>query len=370
MTIFRSIRRTNKVLISLFIFFGAVILNSSFSQDSNNGLVREGVSKLFQEDEVLPIKLKYSNKEIRSNTNDTTYLQSEMAYQKSDGSWKSLAVELRARGNFRRKNCYFTPIKLKIKKASAEKTLFEGNKKLKLVLPCFSCKNADDYVIKEYMAYKLYELVSTYHFKTRLVSMEFTEIKGNRTKSHQIMGILIEDVKKVANRHDGKVFKRHMKPMSQDPLTSVQNALFQFMIANTDFSTTYQHNQKQLFANGKILPIPYDFDMSGFVNSDYAVVSKVQNRVLPIEKVTDRLYKGFERERKVFESVRQSFLKEKSRAFQLIEAHRDLFKSQRQYAEARDFISGFYRILENEKRFSSRIVGAARKAYTKRKETK
>ena len=370
MIIDENLRRTKKQSLFLFALACFSLFNSVFSQEPGNYPTAENVSKLFQEEEVLSIKLRYSNKEVKFNTNDSTYVTTDMSYQETDGSWKSLALELRARGNFRRKNCFYAPIKMKIKKVNAKGTLFEGNKRLKLVLPCFVCKNADDFVVKEYLAYKMYESLAPYHFKTRLVSIDFTEIRGKRSKSRQITGILIEDVKNVANRHKGNVYKRHMNPMAQDSLTSVQNALFQFMIGNTDFSTTYQHNQKQLFVEGKLLPVPYDFDMSGFVNSDYAIVSKVQNRVLPIEEVTDRLYKGYQRDPQVFDRVRQAFVANKSHIFRLIEAHKALFKSCRQFSEAKDFISGFYRILENDKRFTAQVVNAARTAYAKRPKAK
>ncbi len=45
------------------------------------------------------------------------------------------------------------------------------------------------------------------------------------------------------------------------------------MIGNTDYSSAYRHNEKLLFVDGNIMPIPYDFDMSGLVDASYAVVS-------------------------------------------------------------------------------------------------
>ena len=43
---------------------------------------------------------------------------------------------------------------------------------------------------------------------------------------------------------------------AMDATTSVQNAFFQFMIGNTDFSTAYQHNGKLLYINKLIIPLP------------------------------------------------------------------------------------------------------------------
>ena len=58
--------------------------------------------------------------------------------------------------------------------------LFKGNKELKLVLPCLKEKNTNDNVIKELLAYKLFEVVSPYHFKTRLLDFTLSEQKGKK----------------------------------------------------------------------------------------------------------------------------------------------------------------------------------------------
>ncbi len=360
-TTFLANTSTKQLLLSLLcsILFSAI----GSSQDPTTAYQQK---ELFSSQEVLPIKLTYSNKQLKSKTTDSIYLKTDLSYKQANGAWKKLEVNVRARGNFRKANCYYAPVKMKIKKVNAVGTLFEGNKKLKLVLPCFSCRGMNDFIAKEYLAYKLYQKISPYHFKTRLVSIDFTEIKKNKVVSHTLLGILIEDIKEVAARHNGHVFKRHMQPITQDPVTSVQNSLFQFMIANTDYSTTYQHNHKQLFADQKILPVPYDFDMSGFVDTDYSVVSKVQNKKLPIEDVTERYYKGFLRDKRIFQRVRAEFLINKESLFAILDAHKHLFKNKREFFKARDFISSFYHIIENDRRYENNILEKARTIRTKK----
>ena len=142
---------------------------------------------------------------------------------------------------------------VKIDEKSAYKHQAGGNKKLKLVLPCKNEKDLNDNIIKEYLAYKLYEIISPYHFQTRLVDIQFREVKGKKAKDFELKGFLIEDDKKVAKFHDGKVFERFIHPLAMDADTSVQNALFKFMIGNTDFSVAYQHNGKLLYIDKKIL---------------------------------------------------------------------------------------------------------------------
>ena len=93
-----------------------------------------------------------------------------------------------------------------------------------------------------------------------------------------------------------------------DAETSIQNAMFQFMIGNTDFSVAYQHNGKLLFVNKEIIPLPYDFDMTGWVNPSYATV----NQSLGIKSVRERVYRGFKREEQYFDQVREDFIAKKT----------------------------------------------------------
>jgi hypothetical protein len=274
--------------------------------------------------------------------------------------YDSISVKLRARGNFRRRYCYFVPLKLKLKKSKASGTLFEGNKKLKVVLPCSEQMNKNDYVVMEYMAYKLYELISPVHFKTRLVNIEFIEEKKNRTKEQALKGILIEDLDKVAERFDGKELKRRIHPLQQDSLTSVKNAFFQYLIGNTDFSIRSQHNYRLLFIDKKVIGIPYDFDMSGLVDAPYATVSGIQNMPIKITAVTQRLYKGYKRDESIFQEVRQDYLHHKIEMLNTVDSLEEFFQNRKLFMKAKQFIADFFEILENDERFDKNILNRAR----------
>jgi hypothetical protein len=350
----------NKQTLPLFVLFLAVALNSLCAQESPEPVTSEKITALFEDQTILPLRMTFSNKEMKRNTNDSTYLLSRIYYE-NDGSWDSIEVKIRARGNFRREHCYFPPLKVKIKKAVAKETLFKGNKELKVVLPCYSAENTYDNIVKEYMAYKMYELISPYHYKTRMANIEFTELRGNKSKTHQLKAFLIEDLDKVADRHDAKKMKRSVHPLQQDDLCSVQNDFFQYMIGNTDFSVAYQHNEKLIFtSDNKTMPVPYDFDMSGLVDASYAVVSQVQNETLTIEEVTDRLFRGFKRNEEVYRKVRKQFLDNEQKLYAVMEGLKDDFDNPKEYDVARDFIEDFFAIMKNDTKFSNEILKKAR----------
>ena len=350
----------NRTLI-LFLLIHIIFVHFTYSQQNISKKNFKETSALFiDEQPPLSIQLKFSIKNINKNTNDSTYVSSILLYKNEDVLWDLLKIKIRARGNHRRENCYYVPLKLKLKKSSVKGTLFEGNKKLKLVLPCLPGKNNNDFVIKEYLAYKLYEIISPFHFKTRLVNIDFIEERGQRIKKQELKGILIEDIDKVANRHDGREYKTFVHPLQNDAITSIQNNLFQFLIGNTDFSTRTQHNQKLLFIDKKFICIPYDFDMSGLVNPNYAAVSGIENMPIKITEVTQRLYKGYKRDELLLQKVRQEFISHKIQIFKTIDNLRELFNDTKQYLKAKQFIVGFFEILESDKKFNKNIISRTR----------
>ena len=315
---------------------------------------------LFQSQEPLSIKLKYSIKDVKKNTNDSTYIESMLYYKNEATEYDSLKIDIRARGNNRRENCYYAPLRLKLIKSDTKGTPFEGNKKLKLVLPCLIESNNGDFVIKEYMAYKLYEIVTPVHFKTRLLNIEFIEEKGKREVNKELKGIFIEDIDNTAKRLNGNEIKRRIMPLQQDDLASIRNSIFQYLIANTDYSTKFNHNGKLLFIDKKIIPIPYDFDMCGLVDASYSVVSNIQNLDLNIENVTERAYKGYKRDDVLFEQVRKEFISNKFKMFEVVDSLETYFEDKKQFIRAKDFIQEFFKIIQNDKSFKKNILDKAR----------
>ena len=332
------------------------------------GLTPKGISQersevgyepsLFDVSEALSLKLRYSSKALRKQTNDSTYMSSVLIlnYNETD----SIPVKIRARGNFRRDICYYLPLKIKISKKASRNTIFQGNRKFKLAIPCLMQKHKNDYLLKEYLAYSFFELISPYHFKTRLANIEFVEEKGRRTIKHHLKGILIEDSDEVEERYDGKEIDQEVHPLQQDDINAIRNELFQFMIGNTDFSLRGRHNEKLFYMDGKYISLPYDFDMSGLVNASYAIVSGTQNLSMTITEVTQRAYKGYKRDRALVEQVRREYLNKKEEILEKLVSYKQEFESQQQFREAWTFLNYFFKILEDDSKFEKQIVKRAR----------
>jgi len=347
------------VFISFLLLFGfqLLLVHAQESPETQSGTQGH---PFFDDSQPLTIKLKFSTRKIKNETNDSTYVASMFHYKLDEGSWDSLKIKMRVRGHFRKKNCFYVPLKLKLGKSKTKETIFEGNPKLKFVSPCLREMDNNDYVLKEYMAYKLFEVISPYHLKTRLVSFEFVEERGSRNKIHQLKAILIEDMDQLAERFNGREMKRRVHPLQQDNLTSLQNALFQYFIGNTDFSNRSLHNAELLYAENKYIPIPYDFDMSGLVNASYATISGMQNMKGSIASVTERVYKGYSRDDQLLQQVRLDFISHKEDLLAVVDSLEEEFNNSRRFDEAREFLMRFFDVIEDDKKFQRRILNRTR----------
>ncbi|SMD41940.1 hypothetical protein SAMN00777080_0475 [Aquiflexum balticum DSM 16537] len=342
-------RTLHKISLPFIVFFLSFVLGVAQEND---------ISPLFENQETMEIKLSYSIKALKKEKQDSVYFPSVVHYKVPGEEWDSLTMNLRARGNFRRNNCFFPPIRIKIKKKDAKGTLFEGNNNLKLVVPCQSGKADIDLVMKEYLCYKLSEPVIPYHFKTRLANLTLIDISGKNPKTFEVKGFFIEDDDVVAKRHNSKIAKdRQIVPLRQQALSSVRIDFFEFMIANTDWSAMAQHNIKVMQTNDtkEYIPIPYDFDMSGLVNANYAVTSEL----LSISNVRQRIYRGFCRTPEDFEQVRAEFIEKES---QIMKSVDDLSSelNPKDIADIKLFLGEFFNILKSDKLFNEQILSQCR----------
>jgi hypothetical protein len=266
-------------------------------------------------------------------------------------------VEVRGRGNFRRKNCAFSPLKIKIKKKDANHTVFDDNKSLKLVLPCQSSDSYNNLVFREYLCYQFYQIISPYYFNTRLVNITLTDAGNKKNKTYSVPGFFIEDNDLVAKRVNGQVVDRRIHPMQFMDTASVQHDIFQYLIGNTDWSVLNNHNEcAVLLENSKFISLPYDFDMSGIVNASYATI----NEELTITSVKERLFRGYCRDESIYEIVRAQYLELEPKLYDVMKSNEKLFEP-KEFQVINKFVDDFYSILKNDKYFKTNVVMACRK---------
>lgn len=257
---------------------------------------------LFETDDVLHIALSGSIRSLLSNRLGTPKNHAlVLAYTQSDSSQRAIPVEVRTRGHFRRLkgNCAYPPLLIQFSAASAHLTsVFREQKKLKLVMPC----KDDQYVVREWLVYKLYNLVTPKSFRARLVSVTLDDEKSDK-KSPPFYGILLEEENQMAKRNLMVAVERKIKPMQARTHDFLTMAVFEYLIGNTDWSVQYQQNIKLLAADSAAFPsitVPYDFDHAGIVDAPYAYPAEE----LKMKSLRERRYRGYcLQDMKVFESV-------------------------------------------------------------------
>jgi hypothetical protein len=246
---------------------------------------------LFTDEKVLDIKLTGKIRDLMNDRSETpAYHNIQLSYKDADSNEVSISLQARARGHFRKTmgNCTYPPLLLNFsEKNIPSHSLFAGQSKLKLVMPC----QGDEYVIREWLLYKIYNLVTEKSFRTRLVRIELND-EQKKKKTSPFYGFLLEDEGQMAKRNQMMAVERKMLRMEQTEITTfLKMAVFQYLIANTDWSVQYQQNIKLLVSNSQGTPytVPYDFDHAGLVNAPYALPAEE----LQMRSVKERRYRGF-----------------------------------------------------------------------------
>jgi len=313
---------------------------------------------LFASVEPLRITLLTDIKWLRDKRIDSIEVDGTVTFTDLDGTTAERPVEVRTRGNFRRdkRNCNFPPLRLDFPTKEMAGTVFDGQDKLKLVSPCHDSRDEyQRYILKEYLVYKTLELITPMSFRVRLVEITFEDINGeyeSRTK----LGFLIEDEERMAERNSS-VYQdvEQFHPARTDGEASVVAAVFNYLIGNTDFSPVFFHNAKLVRTqDGRFVPIPYDFDFSGAVDTRYAA----PDPSLPIRSVTQRLYRGFCRPELQQAPIQALFDGQRQAIWDLYQGQTMLEADHSE--DVLKFYEEFYEVIDDPQKFDRQIVRACR----------
>jgi hypothetical protein len=274
-----------------------------------------------------------------------------------DGRNVDNPVYCEIRGHMRQGFCYVPPLKLKFnyKDSSTLGTL----KSLKLVSQCKISALDEQNLLKEYLIYKMYNLITDMSFRVRLVNFTFQDSAGKK-KSIIEHAFLLEDISDVAKRNGCKEWKRgKMNTEATDRNQMTRVALFEFMIGNTDWAVSVDHNTRLIVSakdsTSKPYVVPYDFDYSGLVNTYYAI----PDEKLEIENVTERLYRGFPRTMPELQQELDTFRLRKNEIYALVNNFSLLTPKTKENMIA--YLNGFYTVINNQNEVKNLFITNARK---------
>jgi len=316
---------------------------------------------LFAENSVIEISITAPMKSLLGERPDQSYLRAILSYENTAGEVVEFDVGVRTRGNFRRQAsiCPFPPLRINFKKSQTRDTVFAHQNKLKLVPHCRD--NSERYeqnIIKEYLAYRILNTLTDVSYRVRLARITYVDSEQQQ-KDRDRYAFFIEHKKRVAQRLGLPVISTDgIKTSQLEGAYSDLTSLFQFMIANTDFSPiaaaegeTCCHNST-LFGNetGPIYSVPYDFDMSGFVDAPYAG----PDPRFRLRSVRQRLYRGRCEYIDNLPATLQLFQDQRDAIYALIEQQEQLEASTRK--KVLKFVDHFYKIIDNPKKVDREIV--------------
>ena len=273
-----------------------------------------------------------------------------------DGFVVKDSIMLEVRGHFRRDYCYLPPIRVIFKNNPYAFTKPLGT--LKLVSQCKTFADGQQYLLKEFMIYKIYNLLTDMSFRVRLLNLTWQDTVS-KGKSMTEYAFLLEDTKDLASRNDcfeSKQLKVKTEATDRRQMTLV--AIFEYMIGNTDFAVPANHNTKLIIpktdSSHRPYVVPYDFDYSGLVNTDYAI----PDHNLPIESVRDRLYRGFARSMAELNDVLAIFNERKKAVYDVVNNFNLL--TARNKKEVIEYLNEFYSIINDPEQVRQIFITNAR----------
>ena len=315
---------------------------------------RAAADPLFASDEVLQVTLT-GPLQVLSRDRDTQPEErpGTLSYIDDSGVERQFDVMIRPRGNSRRDRdvCTFPPLRLNFSKPDVDGTLFDKQNILKLVTHCRSPAAFQNFVLKEYLAYRILNVLTDASFKVRLLKVSYVDSDRNRDPLVRY-GFVIEHKKRLAKRLGLQTSDiAAVEPGQLDPEQASIAELYQYLVSNTDYSfirgpegEACCHNAILLEKEGGVfLPVPYDFDRTGLVDPP----NGLPDEALGQRNFRERLFRGFCYAEPVREAALDKTRASKPAIMTLIESQPDLSVSHRK--RALDFVEDYFRIVDDER---------------------
>lgn len=341
--------KSNFLKISLFVLSINYVTNSFGAPDTDS---------LFKSDEIIQLELRSDFSAIQADrvSENPVYHDGELIYHSTDGKALGFTVKIMIRGHFRRDtaNCNFPPLFVNFKKNEVKSTIFENQDKLKLVTPCQYEKDIFD----EYLIYKMYNKVTDMSVKVRLARILYFDTSTGK-KVFEKYSFFTEDKARVAERNNAFVREVLVRASELNRENFKKMSVFEYMIGNNDWYFTLGHNIIIMQPKDTTLApyaVPYDFDLSGFVNARYAN-RKEGSDMAPNKQ---RLYKGLCYTAGEFEEIFK-FYRELRPEFESAINKLDLL-SKSSKKSLINYLGNFYTEVDNNKLVKRKFLDACEKS--------
>lgn len=322
---------------------------------------KKKTAPLFASDDLLEVTIRGPFSTIMRERSREEDQPGTLTYNDPEAGDVTLELGIRTRGRYRHQSrvCPWAPLRLNFDKSSVKGTLFKSSNKMKLVTHCRNgASRFTQALLSEYLAYRIFNQMTDNSFRVRLMRVTYVDTdKENRERTN--FAFLIEHRDQVAKRIGSSVNSVESTSVTElDPAQINLTSVFQYLIANTDFSPIRAAPGENCCHNivlfggqdEQLLAVPYDFDMSGIVDAPYAT----PNPKFELRNVQERLYRGRCANNEYLSTSKQAFIDQKQAIFALADDDEYFTKGTRK--ETVRFIEKFYAVIEDPKKFEARLT--------------
>jgi hypothetical protein len=268
-----------------------------------------------------------------------------LSYAPPTGDSVRFDVKLRTRGHFRLKICQYPPLKVVFDKAQTAHTVFgHAGSSLKLTVQCRGGRGNANYLLEEYLIYRVYNLLTERSFRARLARVTYVDAKG-KNQPEMRYALFVEDDDRMARRNKAKVLEQKgVSQLDVDPEQMTLVAVFQYMIGNTDWAVSALHNIVLIGdSTGVIYPVPYDFDWAGVIMPPYAQ----PDPSLGTATVRQRIYRAVCRRPEELAPVFAKFNAQKEAIYALYRGLESEGLEPKRIAQALEYYDKFYKTIND-----------------------
>ncbi len=336
-----------------------LLVRSAGAQSSPDSEPR-GRARLFDATEPLALTLSADFSAIAKNRGgDKPDHPGVLSYVTPTGDSVAVGVRLHTRGHYRLATCQYAPLKVVFDQEQSAHTVFAHQGSLKLTVQCRGGRSYANYLLEEYLIYRIYTLLTDRSFRVRLARVTYADATGKHAPETR-SAFFVEDDDRMARRNAAQVFEQ--KGVLQPDLDFEQMgvaAVFQYMIGNTDWAVSALHNIVLIRDSaGVVFPVPYDFDWSGVIWTPYAQ----PDPRLEIRNVRQRVFRGTCRAPAELETLFTRFNRQKDAMYALYRGMAAEGLEPKRIEQALDYYDEFYKTINDAGRTRREFIHACRQS--------
>lgn len=343
----------DRITLACFILIFLLLSFEANTQKDTTGIKKQKVKapkqyfSLFNSDKLLNVNLYLDLAKFMKKTSKNDSFDAEMTINPGSPDSVNQKIVIKYRGILRYDICSFPPMQINLNNPLHDDSL--RVKRLKLVTHCEPGAITDEYIIREYLVYKLFNALTDTCLRARLLKVNYIDSKGNK-KSISKYGVFIEPLEMLAKRTNSVILKQtNLKQQHIIPTWIDRVAIFNYMISNWDWSVPGPHNVELIkpvnyTAGGLGIAIPYDFDLTGIVNASYA---SPPPEFIGTDNIRQRRYYGLCRTKETYLEDLKEFSDKKDKIYKVI--NDCPYLNQRSKKDITNFLDSFFDKLTDSK---------------------